>query len=85
METLRAAGPLRVGDVTLVLVERAVIRSGRGDAGCWVGAFKEPFAVVLCDAGGIRALSADSTEIPLDDLIQETPNLAAILAGLSAS
>lgn len=85
METLRATSPVRVGDVTLVPIERAVIHSDRGEAGCWLGAIKEPFAVILCDAAGVRALAADSTEIPLDDLIQKTPNLAAILAGLSAS
>ena len=85
MEALRAASPLRVGAVTLVPVERVAIRSATGDAGCWISAFKEVFAVVVCDAGGVRALAADSSEIELDALMEKTPNLGAVLAGLSTS
>jgi len=85
MGTLRAARPVRVGDITLVPVERTEILSGKGDAGCWMSASKEPFAVVVCDAGGIRALAIDSSELALDALIEEIPNLAAILSGLSAA
>ncbi len=85
METLRAASPLSVGGVTLVPIERAWIGSDRGDAGCWISASKEVFAVVVCDASGARALAADSSEIALDALIRKTPNLGAILSELSAS
>ena len=85
METLRAGEPLRVGNVTIVPIERAGIESDSGVTGSWISAFKEPFAVVVCDAGGVRALAADSSEMPLDALIRETPNLGAILSELSAS
>jgi len=85
METLRAASPLNVGGVTLVPIERTRIRSDMGDAGYWIIAFKEVFAIVVCDASGVRALDADSSEIPLDTLIRKTPNLGAILSGLSTS
>lgn len=85
METLRPANPLRVGDVMLVPIERIAVRSGMGDGGCWISAFKEAFAVVVRDANGVRALAMDSSEIPLDDLIREMPDLGAILAKLSAS
>lgn len=82
MVALRAASPLSIGDVTLVPIERAWIRSDMGDAGYWISAFKEVVAVVVCDASGIRALDADSSEIALDALIRKTPNLSAILSGL---
>jgi hypothetical protein len=85
MEALRAVNPLRVGDVTLVPIERVWIRSDRGDAGYWISAFKEAFAIVVCDANGVRALDPDSSEIPLDALIRKTPNLGAILSEISAS
>ena len=83
MEALRAGKPLSVGDVTLVPIARAGIRSDMGDAGYWISAFKEPFAVVVCDAGGVRALAADSSELALDALMEKTPNLGAILSELS--
>ena len=82
MEALRAASPLSVGDVTLVPIERAWIRSDMCDAGYWISGFKEVFAVVVCDASGVRALATDSSEIVLDALIRKTPNLGAILSGL---
>ncbi len=82
MEALRAGNPLSVGDVTLVPIERAWVRSDMGDAGYWTSAFKEFFAVVVCDASGVRALDANSSEIALDALIRKTPNLGAILSGL---
>ena len=85
MAALRAAGPLRVGDVTLVPVARAGIRSDSGESGYWLSAFKEAYAVVVCDAGGIRALAVDSSDIALDALIEKTPNLATILSEISMS
>jgi len=85
MAAQRAAPPLRVGDVTLVPVERAEILSGSGDAGCWMSAFKEPVAVVVCDANGVRAFATDSSELALDALIEETPNLGDVLSELSAA
>ena len=85
MKALRAASPFSIGDVTLVPIERAGIQSDMGDAGYWINAFKEAFAVVVCDASGVRALDLNSSEIALDALIRKTPNLGAILSELSAS
>lgn len=84
METLRAASPVSVGGVTLVAIERTRVRSDIGRAGCWIGAFSEAVAVVVCDAGGVRALATDSSEIDLDSLMENTPNLRAVLSTLSA-
>ncbi len=85
MAALRAGTPLRVGDVTLVPIERSGIERGCGDAGYWLSAFKQAFAVVVCDASGVRALALDASKLALEDVIEETPNLGAILAELSAS
>lgn len=84
MEALRAASPLSVGDVTLVPIERAGIRSEMGNAGYWISAFKDVVAVVVCDATGVRAIATDSTEIALEPLIQKTPDLDAILSAVAA-
>lgn len=83
MGTLRAGSALRVGGVTLVPIAQNRIRSDINRAGYWIGAVSEPFAVVVCDARGVRALAMDSSEIALEVLIDETPNLDAVLSGLS--
>ena len=82
MEMLQAAGPLRAGDVSLVVIERGRLQSASGDAGYWISAFKEVHAVIVSDVNGVRALAMDSSEIPLDALIEEVPGLAALLSEL---
>lgn len=83
METLRAVGPMSASGVTLVPIERTRIRLEAGRAGYWIDASRDVFAVVVCDARGTRALAMDSSELALDSLIEETPNLEAVLSGVS--
>lgn len=85
MEVLRAARVLTVGDVTLIPIERTAIQSAMGEAGVWLSGFKQACAVVVCDAGGIRALGADSAEIELAVLMQKIPALGSLLAGRGVS
>lgn len=82
MEMLRAAKPLRIGEVTLVPIERARIQSALGDTGYMVSACKEACAVVVSDANGVRALATGASEVTLDTLIEEVPGLAAVLSEL---
>lgn len=83
MAMLRAGDPVKVGDVTLIPIERTAIRLDPVEHWGWIGAFKAPVAVVVHDADGIRAMAADSSEIELDTLVKETPNLSALLTKLS--
>ena len=85
METLQATKPVNIGDVTLVPIERSGFHSNTDDAGCWICAHKEIYAIVVCDANGIRALDTDSAEIELDTLIQQTPNLDSLLSRVSGT
>lgn len=82
MEVLRATRPLIVGGVTLIAIERTGIQSVRGNAGVWLSGFKQAYAVVVCDANGIHAFDADSTELELGVLMQKIPELGNLLAGL---
>ena len=83
MEELRAGNPMVAGEVTLVPIERCFIQSDTEDMGCWLYGFKEPFAIIVCDAIGIRAFDTKATEISVKSLIQKIPNLGAVLAPLS--
>ncbi len=80
IETLRAGRPLRVGDVTLLAIERAVVRSGRGALGMWVTAALEPYALVVRDAGGVRAVGVDGAAVSLEQLRGRIPGLDDRLA-----
>ncbi len=70
---LRAATPIRVGDVTVLPVERVVLRSARGRGAVWVAAEVEPCGLVVRDAGGLRAVALDGTPLALGDLRARVP------------
>lgn len=80
-EAVRAGAPLRVGSVTLLPIERVVVRSEVGALGAWFSAAKEPYALVVRDAGGIRALDVGAPAISLEALREEIPGLDAMLQG----
>jgi hypothetical protein len=81
-ETVRAGTPLRVGRVTLLPIERVVVRCQVGSLGAWLGATKEPYALVLRDEGGLRVVDASATEVSLEALRERLPGLDAALASM---
>ena len=83
MDELRAGDPMVAGEVTLVPIERCFIQSSTGDMGCWLYGLKEPFAIIVCDAVGIRAFDTEATEISIESLIRKVPDLGTLLAPLS--
>ena len=80
IETVRAGIPLRVGGVTLLTIERVVVRSSRMARGAWVTAAVEPQAVVVRDAAGVRLVALDGVAISLEQLRERIPGLDALLA-----
>ena len=81
-ETVRAGTPLQVGAVTLLPIERVVVHSGMGALGAWFTAAKEPYALVVRDAGGIRALDIGAMGVSLEALRERIPGLDAVLASM---
>lgn len=77
--TLEVGRPLTVGAVTLLPIERTVVRAGGQDAHTWLFASKDLYAIVLSDAAGTRAVDADAAEIPLEQLLEKVPQLDAAL------
>lgn len=80
IETVRAAIPLRVGDATVLTIERVVVRSSRMARGAWVTAAVEPQAVVVRDAAGVRLVELDGEAMSLEQLRERIPGLDALLA-----
>ncbi len=80
-ELVRAGPPVRVGSVTFLAVERVQVRSIGGGAGVWASAVLEPCAIVVRDAGGVRAVGVDGRAVSLERLRELIPGLDAPLAG----
>ena len=83
MDKLQAGTPLVAGKFTLVPIERFFIHTEKGSTGHWLAAHKEPHAIIICDANGIRAFNLEAKEVSLEHLAQAVPNLDAILASLT--
>lgn len=80
VDRVRAGRPLRVGSVTLLPVERVVVRAGPGPLGAaWVFAAREPYALIVRDADGVHALAVGAAEISLEQLRERIPELDAVL------
>lgn len=80
--TFRAGAPVRVGAAVLLPIERVVLSAERSGGLAWVTAFKEPVALILRDAGGIRAFDIGAGPVALDTLRDKLPGLDAALAAL---
>ena len=81
-EAVRAGTPLRVGSVTLLPIERVVVHSGVGALGAWFSAAKEPYALVVRDAGGVRVLDIGAGLFSLEALREGIPGLDSVLASM---
>jgi uncharacterized spore protein YtfJ len=83
MDELRAGDPIAAGDVTLVPIERCSFEFDTGGMGCWLYGLKEPFAIIFCDANGVRAFNTKAARISVESLIQKISDLGALLEPLS--
>ena len=81
-ETLEVGRPLTAGEVTLLPIERIVVRAQRRDGRAWVYGSKAFYALVLRDAAGTRAVDAGAAAITLDRLVREVPGLGAALRAI---
>jgi hypothetical protein len=79
-ETVRAGTPLRVGSVIVLPIERVVVHAAMGALGAWFTAALGPYALVVRDAAGIRAIDiGGGPAVSLEALRQSFPGLDASL------
>lgn len=65
---LRAGPATRVGAVTLLPIERVVLRCGCGAGAVWACAAIEPYALVVREAGVTRVVGVGGPAPPLEGL-----------------
>ena len=71
-ETLRAGAPIHVGGATLLPIERTVLRSEMGIVGAWFSVTKQPHALIVRDAAGIRTVDIDGA-VSMGELREKIP------------
>ena len=80
MNELRVAAPIAVAGVILIPIERVRIVAARQWQACCCNAAKDIAALVICEAGGPRAVDVAAQPLAIDELIGEIPELGAALA-----
>jgi hypothetical protein len=78
MTRLLAGAPIAVGDATFLVVARLVIEADSSDHACWIYANKAPYALVIRDAQGLRALDMAGRWLSLAELAKDLPDLESI-------
>lgn len=71
--------PLAVAGVTLIPVARISLNYRHGNSGISFFGVKQPVAVVVVSGSTKRAFWTTGEEVPLDQLIQELPDIKEIL------
>ena len=82
MDKLQAGIPLTTGKFTLIPVEHLFLKTKIESTYDWLVAFKEPYAIIVCDSNGVRALSLKDKPLSLEDLFQTVPDLGALVESL---
>jgi hypothetical protein len=75
MTRLQADKPLVVGDATLIIIARLSIDADSSGHACWLQASKEPYALVIRDGRGLRALDMTGRRLAIEELIEDVPAL----------
>jgi hypothetical protein len=76
-----AGAIVRVGSLRLLPLERVVVVGAGDEAAAWIVARRDPWALVIQDAAGTRALAPDGRPIPLEAARRRVPGLDGMLAG----
>jgi hypothetical protein len=79
-ETLQAGAPITVGALVLVPIERVERHVDIGESGLWFSFEKVPYALVIRDAYGTRAVNVEAVAVSLEELRAKIPGFDALLA-----
>jgi len=79
-ETLQAGAPITVGSLVLVPIERVVRNVDVSEMGLWFSFEKEPYALVVRDANGARAVNVEAVAVSIEELCARIPGFDALLA-----
>ena len=74
--------PLAIGGATLIPIIELSMNQWQGKGGVSTFGIKQPTAVVVVSASGKHAFRISGEEVPLDQLIRETPGLAEVLENI---
>ena len=78
-EEVVIGNPLEVAGVTIVPLVKVSLNYWHGNGGISFFSVKQPIGVLVVSVSAKRAFRITGEEIPLDQLIQEVPNIKEML------
>ena len=85
MNKLRVGTPTKLCDITLIPLFRIELSSIQQPDSLWLNGTVEPFAVVFIEPDGTRAVGVDESELDIEHLVRQMPELEALISGLPDS
>lgn len=67
-----------VGDATLMVIARLSIQADSAGHACWLQASKEPYALIIQDDHGLRALDMAGRRLAIAELLDDVPGFESI-------
>jgi hypothetical protein len=78
-KSVTISSPVATDGITLILVTRLSFNCQPGGSNIFFSGVKQPVGIVVASPSTKKAFEITGREIPLNQLIQETPGLASIL------
>lgn len=78
MTWLEPGKPIVLGHCTLLIINRLTIDADSAGAGYWLQGSKEPYALMIREEQGLRAVDMAGREIAIEKLIETIPELETI-------
>ncbi len=82
IEEVKAGQPIRVGEMTLVPIERTFVSCVGMEGGAVVQGSKSLAGIVVVSGKSKYAIDLTGEEVPLDRYLDQVPELARLLDGL---
>lgn len=79
MTRLQTGAPINIDGLTLIIIERLSINVNNACHSLRLNAGKEPYALVIRDTRGLRALDMMGKRLVIEELIEEIPDLIDLI------
>jgi hypothetical protein len=78
-KSVTISSPVAIAGTTLILITKLSFKCQPGGGSIFFSGIKQPVGIVVASPSTKKAFEITGKEIPLNQLIQETPGLAGIL------
>ena len=72
-------GPLKIGDITLVVVVKTLLNGRCGRKSAWLFGMKRPIALIFKSDSSQRVFRINGVEISIEKILEENPEINSVI------